>query len=157
MKVERLAVMTGFMRKGMTLRDFFEEAVRCNVPGLPFVDEEDRIVGRISVRHNFKMIAVPNSILRLADAMGDQTDKLDLSEKRVFEDLALPVETYLLEKMPTVSPRSALVKALAIMEAYNSSYVFLIENDEYRGVVTRMTIARRMLESLKELERPKRS
>ena len=157
MKVERLAVMTGFMRKGMTLRDFFEEAVRCNVPGLPFVDEEDRIVGRISVRHNFKMIAVPNSILRLADAMGDQTDKLDLSEKRVFEDLALPVETYLLEKMPTVSPRSALVKALAIMEAYNSSYVFLIENDEYRGVVTRMTIARRMLESLRELERPKRS
>ena len=157
MKVERLAVMTGFMRKGMTLRDFFEEAVRCNVPGLPFVDEDDRIVGRISVRHNFKMIAVPNSILRLADAMGDQTDKLDLSEKRVFEDLALPVETYLLEKMPTVSPRSALVKALAIMEAYNSSYVFLIENDEYRGVVTRMTIARRMLESLKELERPKRS
>ena len=157
MKVERLAVMTGFMRKGMTLRDFFEEAVRCNVPGLPFVDDEDRIVGRISVRHNFKMIAVPNSILRLADAMGDQTDKLDLSEKRVFEDLELPVETYLLEKMPTVSPRSALVKALAIMEAYNSSYVFLIENDEYRGVVTRMTIARRMLESLKELERPKRS
>lgn len=153
MKVERLAVMTEVMRKGMTLRDFFEEAVRCNVPGIPFVDDEDRIVGRISVRHTFKMIVVPDSILRLAGAVGDQTDRLDLSEKQVLKALALPVETYLLEKTPTVSPRSALVKALAIMEAYNSSYVFLTEHGEYRGVVTRMTIARRMLESLKELER----
>ena len=156
MKVERLAVMTGLMRKGMTLRDFFEEAVRCNVPGLPFVDD-GHIIGRISVRHTFKMIAVPDSILRLAAAVGDQTDRLDLSEKRVLEALALPVETYLLEKTPTVSPRSALVKALAIMEAYNSSYVFLIEDGEYRGVVTRMIIARRMLESLKELERSRGS
>jgi CBS domain-containing protein len=152
MKVERLAVKTGFMRTGMTLRDFFEEAVRCNVPGLPFVDENDRIVGRISVRHTFKNIAVPDSILRLADAMGDQTDRLDLSEKRVLKALALPVETFMLEKIPSVSPRSALVKALAIMEAYNSTYVFLREDGEYGGVVTRMIIARRMLESLKELE-----
>ena len=97
--------------------------------------------------------AVPDSILRLADAMGDQTDRLDLSEKRVLQALALPVETLLLEKIPTVSPRSALVKALAIMEAYNSTYVFLREDGEYGGVVTRMIIARRMLESLKELER----
>lgn len=152
MKLERLAIMTGVMRKGMTLRDFFEEAVRCNVPGLPYVDERGRILGRISIRDVYKHIAVPDSFLRLADAMGDQTDRLDLSERKVLEALALPVETYLLENIPSVSPNSVIVKALAIMEAHNSHYVFLIENGEYRGVVTRMVIAERMLESLKEEE-----
>jgi predicted transcriptional regulator len=152
MKLKRLAVMTGVMRKGMTLRDFFEEAVRCNVPGLPYVDKQGRIVGRVSIRDVYKHIAVPDSFLKLADAMGDQTDRLDLSEGKILEALALPVETYLLENIPSVSPNSVIVKALAIMEAHNSHYVFLIENGEYKGVVTRMVIAERMLESLKEQE-----
>jgi len=155
MKLERLATQTGFMRHGMTLRDFFQEAVRCNVPGLPYVDEHDQIVGRLSIRDVYKRIAVPDSFLRLADAMGDQTDNLDLPEIKVLETMALPVENFLLEKIPSVSPRSTIVKALSLMEVHNSSYVFLIEDGKYQGVVTRMDIAERMLECVKEMERAK--
>jgi len=144
--------MTEVMRKGMSLRHFFEEAVRSNVPGLPFVDEHDRIVGRISVRDVFKHIAVPSSYLRLVDAIGDKTDRLDMSEKRILKSLARPVETYLLENIPTVSPASSLIKALSIMEAYNTHYIFLIEDGKYMGIVTRMVIANRLLEWLEELE-----
>ncbi len=147
--------MTGVMRKGMTLKDFFQEAARCNVPGLPFVDENGRIVGRVSVRDVYKHIAVPDHIVGLADAMGDQTDRLDLSDRRVLEAFALPVENYVLENIPTVSPYSTIVKALAIMEAHNTHYIFLIENKEYEGVVTRMVIANRMLEALEDIERSK--
>lgn len=152
MKLERLAVMTQVMRKGMTLRHFFEEAARSNVPGLPYVNDQNRIVGRISVRHVFKHIAIPDAMLGLADAMGDQTDKLDLSERKVLKAFALPVENHVLENIPHVSPYSSLVKALTIMEAHNTHYIFLIENGEYKGVVTRMVIANRMLECLKEME-----
>jgi len=155
MKLERLATMTGFMRHGMTLRDFFQETVRCNVPGLPFVDEDDQIVGRISIRDVYKSIAVPDSLLRIADAMGDgeQMSKLDLPEIEVLQTMASPVENYLLEKIPAVSPRSSVVKALALMEVHNSSYIFLIEDGKYEGVVTRMIIAERMLECVLEMER----
>jgi CBS domain-containing protein len=155
MKLERLATMTGFMRHGMTLRDFFQETVRCNVPGLPFVDENDQIVGRISIRDVYKSIAVPDSLLRIADAMGDgeQISKLDLPEIEVLKTMASPVENYLLEKIPAVSPRSSVVKALALMEVHNSSYIFLIEDGKYEGVVTRMIIAERMLECVLEMER----
>ena len=153
MKLERLAVMTELMRKGMTLRHFLEEAIRCNVPGLPYVDDNDRIVGRISVRDVFKHIAVPDSLVGLAHAMGDQTDRLDLSEKKILRALALPVETYVLENISSVSPLSSIVKALAIMEAHNTHYIFIIEDGDYMGVVTRMVIANRMLECLEEIER----
>ena len=147
--------MTEVMRKGVPLRDFFREAVRRNVPGLPFVDDTGRIIGRISVRDVFKRIAVPNSYLRLVDAIGDQTDRLDMSEKRILKALQRPIETYLLENIPCVSPASSLVKALAIMEAYNTHYIFLIEDGEYMGVVTRMVIANRLLEWLDEVDQGK--
>jgi len=157
MKLERLATMTGFMRHGMTLRDFFQETVRCNVPGLPYVDEYDHIIGRISIRDVYKCIAVPDNILRIADAMGDgdQMGNLDMPEMKALEVMATPVENYLLEKIPTVSPSSTVVKALALMEVHNSSYIFLIEDGQYKGVVTRMIIAKRMLECVLEMERKK--
>ncbi len=152
MKLQRLAVMTGVMHKGMSIRDFFEEAIRSNVPGLPFIDEHNRIVGRVSVRDVFKHIAVPTSYLRLVDAIGDQTDRLDMSEQRILDSLALPVETYVLENIPSVSPASSLIKALAIMEAYNTHYIFLIEDGKYMGIVTRMVIANRLLDWLEEVD-----
>jgi CBS domain-containing protein len=145
--------MTEVMRKGMTVRDFMQEAVRCNVPGLPFVDEKDRIIGRISVHDVFRRIAVPNSYLRIVDAIGDETNRLDMSEKRILNSVAQPIERYLLETIPSVSPASSVVKALVIMEAYDTHYICLIEDGKYRGIVTRMVLAKRLLDWLDEVDR----
>ena len=152
MKLEHLSIATGVMRKGMTLRDFFEECVRCNVPGLPYVDDRDRITGRISIRDVYKHMAIPDHLIKVAHLLGDRTDQLDLPEMKVSETLDLPVETFLLENIPGVSPQSSIVKALAIMEMYNTSYIFLIEDGAYRGLVTRMVIAHRMLLCIREQE-----
>ena len=152
MKLEHLSIATGVMRKGMTLRDFFEECVRCNVPGLPYVADGDRVVGRISIRHVYKQMAIPDHLVKVAYVLGDQTDELDLPEMKVIETLAQPVEISLLENIPSVSPRSSIVKALAIMEMFNTSYIFLVENGRYTGLVTRMVIAHRMLLCVKEYE-----
>ena len=152
MKLKHLSVTTCVMRKGMTLRDFFEECVRCNVPGLPYVTTAGRVVGRISIRDVFKYMAIPDNLVNVAHVLGDETDRLDLTEMQVIETLALPVEKFLLENIPSVSPRSSIVKALAIMEQFNTSYIFLIEDGEYRGLVTRMVITHRMLECIQEYE-----
>jgi CBS domain-containing protein len=152
MKLEHLSIVTGVMRKGMTLRDFFEECVRCNVPGLPYVDAGGRVVGRVSIRDVYKHMAIPDHLVKVAYMLGDQTDNLDMSELKVAKMLALPVEAFLLENIPSVSPRSPIVKALAIMEMFNTSYIFLLENGEYNGLVTRMVIAHRMLLAFQEYE-----
>ena len=152
MKLEHLSIATGVMHKGMTLRNFLEECVRCNVPGLPYVDARNKVVGRISIRDVYKHMAIPDHLVRVAHMLGDQTDTLDMPEMKVLEILTLPVETFLLENIPSVSPESSIVKALAIMEMFNTSYIFLIENDEYKGLVTRMVIAHRMLQCVQEYE-----
>jgi CBS domain-containing protein len=153
MKLENLCIPTKVMRRGMTLLDFFNEAANSSVPGLPYADEQGKIVGRLSIRDVYKHMAVPDYLLRVADALGDQTDHLDLPEMKVLETMALPVETYLLDSIPNVSPRSSVVKALALMELHNSSYIFLIDGDDYKGVVTRMVIAKRMLQCVREMKR----
>jgi CBS domain-containing protein len=150
MKLERLSVATGTMRKGMTLRDFFEECVRCNVAGLPYVDDQGTVVGRISIRDVYKHMAIPDHLIQVAHVLGDQTDRIDLPEMKVMETMTEPVENYLLENIPSVSPRSSIVKALAIMEMFNTSYIFLIDEQGYRGIVTRMVIAQRMLACVQE-------
>ena len=147
-----MAIETGVMHQGKTLRDFFEEAVRCNVPGLPYVSRDGRIVARVSVRDVYKRLVVPDHLIGLADVIGDQTDMLDLVEMHVTETLTAPVEPYLLGNITAVAPRTSIVKALALMEMHNSSYVFLVEDGEYKGVVTRMVIADRMLRLIKEHE-----
>jgi CBS domain-containing protein len=152
MKLENLCTHTRVMRKGMTIRDFLEEAATSHVPGLPYADEQGHIVGRISIRDVFKHMAVPDNLLLVADALGDQTDHLDLPDMKVMDTMALPVETYLLKSIPSVSPRSSVVKALAIMELHNSSYILLMDGEDYIGVVTRMVIARRMLQCVLETE-----
>jgi CBS domain-containing protein len=157
MKLENLSIATHVMRSGMTLRDFFEECVRCNVPGLPYLTSTGQVVGRISIRDVFKYMAIPDNLVNIAHVLGDETNRLDLTEMQVIETLALPVENFLLKNIPSVSPRSSIVKALAIMEQFNTSYIFLIENGEYRGLVTRMVITRRMLTCVKEYETAKES
>lgn len=152
MKLEHLSIATDVMREGLTLRAFFEECVRCNVPGLPYVDDKGQIVGRISIRDVFKHMAIPDNLVKVAHMLGDRTDRLDLTELQVLETLVLPVETFLLENIPSVSPKSSIVKALAIMEHFNTSYIFLIENGEYNGLVTRMVITHRMLQCVQEYE-----
>jgi len=150
MKLEHLSIQTDVMRKGKTLRDFFEECARCNVPGLPYVDEAGKVVGRISIRDVYKHMAIPDHLIRVAHVLGDQTSRIDLPQMKVLEAMASPVEAHLLENITSVSPRSSVVKALAIMEMFNTSYIFLMEDEQYMGIVTRMVIARRMLVCLRE-------
>lgn len=145
MKLQNIAIATSIMHQGQTLRDFFEEALKCKVPGLPYADQSGNISGRISLRNVYKNLAVPDNLLNFADIIGDQTDMLDLEEIKISKALAKPVEEFVLDGIPTVSPRSSIVKALTIMEMHNSSYVFLIDEEEYKGVVTRMVLADRML------------
>jgi CBS domain-containing protein len=95
-------------------------------------------------------MAIPEPLLRVARMLGDHTDRIDLPEMKVAETLDSPAEDYLLENITAVSPSSSIVKALSIMEVSNSSYLFLIEDGQYLGIVTRLRIARRMLSCLKE-------
>ncbi len=145
MKLEKLMIPTGVMRAGMTVGDLFRECAERHVPGLPFVDANDRVVGRVSLRDVLKRTCIPPFVLKAAHMLGDELPNVNIPEVQVRSLLTRPVEEFVLEHLAHLSSRSAVLKALALMELHNTSYLFLIDNDTYLGVVTRMTVVRRML------------
>ena len=146
MKLINLAVPTGVIKTGMSIKEVFSECIKYNVPGLPFVDETGKITGRVSIRDIIKNTCLPDYVINAAEYLGDDIHNVNVPKLHCQDILLRDVEDYVLDNMATVTSDSPVVKGLAIMEYYNSNYIFLLDHDEYKGVVTRMAIIRRFLD-----------
>ena len=142
-----IAVTTGIAKSGMTIGQVFKECVLHNVPGIPYCDENNKVIGRISIRHTLKVSSTPGYMVGAAHLLGDDIWHLSTSKIEARSLLDMPAEEFVLENVATVSSVSPIVKAMAIMEKYNTGYVFLIDAGVYKGIVTRMGIAKLMLKS----------
>ena len=145
-----IAVSTGVAKAGMNIGQVFSECVLHNVPGIPFCDENDKVIGRISIRHTLKISSTPGYMVGAAHLLGDDIWHLSTSKIQARNLLDMPAEKFILENIATVTAASPIVKALAIMEKFNTGYIFLIDSGVYEGIVTRLGIAKLMLKS-KEL------
>ena len=145
-----IAVSTGVAKAGMSVGQVFNECVLHNVPGIPFCDENNKVIGRISIRHTLKISSTPGYMVGAAHLLGDDIWHLSTSKIEARNLLDMPAQKFVLEYIATVTAASPIVKALAIMEQFNTPYVFLIDSGIYEGIVTRMGIAELMLKS-KEL------
>ncbi len=145
MKLLDVVIHTKTATPGMTVRDAFKECAECNVPGLPFVDDRGNMAGRVSIRHTLKMTCIPEYMIKAAHLLGDAIDHLTLKEEEIESLLDLTVDRFVLEDVTHLSPQTPIVKALSVMEYHNTGYIFLCDNNEYRGIVTRMGITRVML------------
>lgn len=149
MRLLDIIIPTAMAHPGMKVGDVFEECATRNVPGLPFRNDKGAIVGRISIRHTLKMTCIPEYMVKGAHLLGDAIDHLQLKDDEIRYVLDLPVDDFVLEDVAHLSAASPIVKALSVMEYYNTGYIFLCDNQQYRGIVTRMGIARLLLEHRK--------
>jgi CBS domain-containing protein len=145
MRLTDVAIPTGVVRAGMTVAEVFRECVTRNVPGLPFCDPSGRVVGRASVRHTLKLTCIPEHVVRGAHMLGDAIDGVAIPEAQIRAVLNQAIDPFVLAEFVTVSPASPVVKALSVMEHFNSGYVFLLDGERYAGIVTRLGIVRLML------------
>jgi hypothetical protein len=142
MKIKQVSIPTKVARPGMLLGEVMKECVEKDVPGIPYADETGKISGRFSVRHMFLLCCVPEDIIKGAHLLGDDIEHLDFPNIRAEELMAKRVEDFIFPDTIQLSPNFQAIKALAIMEQYNTEYLFVMEGDDYQGVVTRMSIAR---------------
>jgi CBS domain-containing protein len=144
MILKEVLIPTLMARPGMRVADVIRECVEKQVPGIPYCDAQGKITGRISVRHVFCRACVPPDVVSGAHMLGDQVGHLDLPSIEKCRIMEEPVEKYLLEKRPCLTSGSPVVKAVALMEKYQASYVFVVD-EEYRGIVTQLGIAALLL------------
>lgn len=146
MNLVDVAQPTEVVRAGSSFEEAVKICVERGVPGIPFVDDSGRILGRFSLRHAFRMACVSNGALRGGRLLGDDLDFFRGSSKLEGEFLLEPVEGFILEDSLQLDAHARISKTLQKMEDYNTSYLFLVENGRYLGVITRVGLARLVLE-----------
>lgn len=146
MKLMDVVIPTGVVYSGTVIGDAFRECVSHGVGGLPYCNSEGEIVGRFSLRHTFKSLCLPQDLSHHAHLLGDRICSESTPEVVSGDILKMVIDPYIItSRIATVTPNSPVVKALSIMEKFNSGYIFLLDGDRYVGVITRMAVASLLL------------
>jgi predicted transcriptional regulator len=146
MKIDNMVMSTCAADAQMTVGEAFEECMRHQVPGLPFRNKGGLITGKVSIRDILKNTLLPEYLVAHAHLMGDRLDRLNIPELKAKHILTVPVRHFVLSDYASIDSDAPVIKAIAVMEHYKTGYIFVIDGQEYKGTVTYLAIARRILE-----------
>lgn len=146
MKLIECMTETSIATLDMTVREAMQVCVDCDCPGIPFVDESGKLIGRFSIRHTFYQHCIPADLIKHAHLLGNDIENIEMEDQDTHTFLELPAGNFILNQILHLNPNSQVVKALALMEQFDTSYLFVVdEQEQYLGVVTHQTIARLIL------------
>jgi len=136
MNVEQVLIATTVAKAGMTVRELFEECTRANTPGLPFCDVSGQITGRVTLKNILKHGCLPEYLVEMAHVLGEQLTNLQDMKTVAEWLLSNTVDQYKQEPHLSITSASSAIKALAMMEREDTSYIFVVDEGKYKGVVT---------------------
>ncbi|MEA2093066.1 MAG: CBS domain-containing protein [Pseudomonadota bacterium] len=146
MKVEEILTPTTTATAGIAVREVFAECARANIPGLPFCTKTGRITGRVTLKNILKTSCLPEYIVEAARILGNQMSCMEDIEAKAKQLLATPVDPYVQQPHLSLSSDSPIIKALAVMEQNDTSYLFIVDKGQYRGAVTIQSLARMLIQ-----------
>ena len=146
MKLDNIVIPTGVARAGMTVGAAFRECLQQQVSCIPVVDDHNRVVGRFSIHDTLRIACIPSVAIYYADMLSDNLGGITMPEDHACQIVTLPIDKFIQTDFATIHSVSPVVKAIILMEKHVTDTVFVIDNGEYKGVVTIEAIARRMLE-----------
>ena len=141
MHPDDVRIVTRVARPGMLVRDVFRECLSARVQSLPYCDASGSITGRVTLKYIANRSIVPEYVAQLALVVGDRLATFEEMERRLPEVFGHRVEDYVQEPHASIPSATQLMKALAIMEHYDTSYLFVIDDGAYRGTITIQGIA----------------
>jgi hypothetical protein len=145
MSLRDLAIPTALAEPGMLVSDLFRECIRVQMPGIPFRDATGRICGKASIRHILKMTCMPDYLIKYANMLGDDIEHLRLPEIHGPEILSRTIDDFILPSLPKINSSASVSKTLAVMEQENTTYIFVIDGEEYHGAISIMSLAHCLL------------
>lgn len=146
MLVKDAIIHTKVVRTGMLVRDVFAECGSTHVQALPFMDQTGRISGRVTLKNIMKASCLPEHMVEMAPLLGSFLSCVDNAEEKVSEVLCSPVDEYVRKASQFITSEAPAIKALAMMQGSDTSYIFVVDDGEYKGIITIMGIAARMSE-----------
>ena len=145
MRLMKGIIETPVARPGMRIDEALRICVDCGVPGIPYVDDTGQIAGRFSVRNVFLLSSISPDMIKGAHLIGHGALNLEHPCEHYAEVFEKPVDSTIIRDIAALDSDSLITKAMALMEKFNSSYLFVIDDGNYRGTVTRLGLTRVLL------------
>ena len=136
-----ILIVTRTAHPGMVVRDVFRECLSARVQALPYRDESGLITGRVTLKYIVNHSVVPAYVAELAHVIGDDHATFEEMERRLPAIFDRGVEEYVQEPHASIHSDTQLMKALAVMEHHDTSYLFVVDEGVYRGTITIQGIA----------------
>jgi len=140
LKLDDLIVPTAVATPGMKVEALFRECASRQVPGIPFRDASGRITGKASIRHVLKLNCIPDYMVKHAALLGDRLASLTMPAEKARHLLQLDVDPFILPDVASVGRDAAVAKVLAVMERHDTTYLFVVDGDQYHGCISIMGI-----------------
>ncbi len=147
MNLNNILIPTRVATSGMTVEDVFIECVRAHVQAIPYCNALGGVTGRVTLKNVMQLSCLPEYMVELAHILSDGFSCLQDAELKVKEVLNKPIEPYVQAPPHFIKSTAPTVKALAMMEQRDTSYLFVVDNGEYKGIITIQGIAQKMLET----------
>lgn len=144
--IEQILTRTAIIEPGMLVRDLFHECHRAQVQALPYIDRTGQLTGRVTLKNVLRMSCLPDHMVSMANMLNLQMSCVDNAETKAKEILGNPVEPYVQSLHKTLDSSAPLIKALATMEQHDTSYIFVVDEGVYKGMITIQGIAAKMTE-----------
>jgi len=142
MKLKQILIPTRVASHGMTVREVFTECGKANIPALPFCTKSGRIAGRVTLKNILKISCLPDYIIESARILGEEMSCMEDVESKARRLLDTPVDHYAQEPALSLSSETPVIKALALMEQNDTSYLFIVDDGQYQGAVTIQCLAK---------------
>ena len=146
MTVDSVMIPTETAHAGMAVRELFDICGRDHVQALPFTDAEGRITGRVTLKNILRVSCLPEYIVAMAPVLHSKLSCVESAEDKAREIICNPIEPYVQGPHQSISSDAPLIKALALMEKEDTSYIFVVDEGAFKGVITIQGIAAKMSE-----------
>ena len=144
MLVTEAIIQTKVVNADMLVAEVFAECGRAHVQALPFVNEAGEITGRVTLKNIMKYSCLPDYMVETASMLGNFLSCVDNAEEKIKKVLCTPITDYVRQPHATIASDAPAIKALAMMEKNDTSYIFVVDAGEYRGIITIQGIAAAM-------------
>ena len=142
MKLKQILIPTKVASHGMMVREVFVECGRAHIPALPFCTRSGRITGRFTLKNIMKLSCLPDYIIESARILGEEMSCMNDIESKAKRLLCTPVDPYVQDPALSLTSDAPAIKALAMMEQNDTSYLFVVDDGQYQGAVTIQSLAR---------------
>ncbi len=154
MLVKNSIIRTKVTRPGMLVSEVLAECGRAHVQALPFVDESGKLTGRVTLKNIMKLACLPDYMVMSATLLGSFLSCVDNAQEKIEQILASNVDAFVRDLHVCIGSDEPAIKALAIMEQNDTSYLFVVDDGEYQGIITIQGIADVMSKIYSRVQHP---